>query len=135
MNEGDRPGNTKDRILIVDDNQNNVEIIATRLQFRGYEVRGVATGPQAVDEVRRDPPDLILIDRVPDGGTLDVVRQIKERQDCPFIPTIVVLANDATQDELSALDAGADQVITKPINFPALEGRIRALLRIKRLID
>jgi diguanylate cyclase (GGDEF)-like protein len=124
------------RILVVDDNQDNVEIICTRLRFRGYEVDAAADGKEALEKVRAQPPDLILLDlMLPDIDGYEISRRIKGDERLPFIPIILVTARDSTQDKVAGLDAGADDYLTKPINFPELEARVRSMLRIKRLQD
>lgn len=124
------------RILVVDDNQDNIEIIATRLRFRGYEILEASDGTQALQHVRDSAPDLILLDvMLPDIDGYEISRRIKGADDLPFIPIILVTARDSTQDKVAGLDAGADDYLTKPINFPELEARVRSMLRIKRLQD
>jgi two-component system, cell cycle response regulator len=124
------------RILVVDDNQDNVEIIATRLRFRGYSMEEASDGQQALRRVRENPPDLILLDvMLPDIDGYEISRRIKGDPTLPFIPIILVTARDTTQDKVMGLDAGADDYLTKPINFPELEARVRSMLRIKRLQD
>jgi two-component system, cell cycle response regulator len=86
--------------------------------------------------VRDGRPDLILLDvMLPDIDGYEISRRIKGAQDLPFIPIILVTARDSTQDKVAGLDAGADDYLTKPINFPELEARVRSMLRIKRLQD
>jgi diguanylate cyclase (GGDEF)-like protein len=124
------------RILVVDDNADNVEIIATRLRFRGYEIFEATNGEAALNSVRSDKPDLILLDvMLPDIDGYEIARRIKGADDLPFIPIILVTARDSTQDKVTGLDAGADDYLTKPINFPELEARVRSMLRIKALQD
>jgi two-component system cell cycle response regulator len=124
------------RILVVDDNQDNIEIIATRLRYRGYEILEAGDGEQALALVREAAPDLILLDvMLPDIDGYEISRRIKGAEDLPFIPIILVTARDSTQDKVAGLDAGADDYLTKPINFPELEARVRSMLRIKRLQD
>jgi two-component system, cell cycle response regulator len=124
------------RILVVDDNQDNIEIIATRLRFRGYEILEASDGEQALALVRERAPDLLLLDvMLPDIDGYEISRRIKGADDLPFIPIILVTARDSTQDKVAGLDAGADDYLTKPINFPELEARVRSMLRIKRLQD
>ena len=124
------------RILVVDDNQDNIEIIATRLRYRGYEILEAGDGEQALALVREAAPDLILLDvMLPDIDGYEISRRIKGSDDLPFIPIILVTARDSTQDKVAGLDAGADDYLTKPINFPELEARVRSMLRIKRLQD
>jgi two-component system, cell cycle response regulator len=124
------------RILIVDDNQDNIDIISTRLRFRGYDILEASDGSQALDLVLREAPDLILLDvMLPDIDGYEISRRIKGSTQLPYIPIILVTARDSTQDKVTGLDAGADDYLTKPINFPELEARVRSMLRIKRLQD
>lgn len=130
------PNGPQGRILVVDDNQDNIEIIATRLRFRGYDMEEAADGKQALELVHQNPPDLILLDvMLPDIDGYEISRRIKGNEELPFIPIILVTARDSTQDKVMGLDAGADDYLTKPINFPELEARVRSMLRIKRLQD
>ncbi len=127
---------TLGRILVVDDNRDNVEIIATRLRFRGYEVDEAMHGEEALAQVCQNPPDLILLDvMLPDIDGYEISRRIKGDDRLPYIPIILVTARDSTQDKITGLDAGADDYLTKPINVPELEARVRSMLRIKRLQD
>ncbi|MEJ2503842.1 MAG: diguanylate cyclase [Gemmatimonadota bacterium] len=123
-------------ILVVDDNPDNLEIISTRLEFRGYRVATADRGDKAIDLVHETGPDLILLDiMMPDMDGYEVARRIRSTDDIPYIPIIVVTARDSTEDKVTGLDAGADDYLTKPINFPELEARVRSMLRIKRLQD
>lgn len=132
--EPDRNG--PPRILVVDDNRDDAEIIALRLRYRGYEVDQAGTGEAALDEVFRQPPDLLLLDiMLPDIDGFEVSRRIKGEDSLPFIPIILVTARDTTEDKVSGFEAGADDYLTKPINFAELEARVRSMLRIKRLQD
>ena len=129
-------GRQPNRILVVDDNPDNVEIVSARLRSVGYEVVPASDGESALDEVRRQPPDLILLDvMLPGINGYEVAKVVKEAEDLPFIPIILVTARDSTQDKVAGLDAGADDYLPKPINFPELEARVRSMLRIKRLQD
>src|SRR5687767_13087698 len=124
------------RILVVDDNQDNIEIIATRLRYRGYEIIEASDGAQALALVQETAPDLILLDvMLPDIDGYEISRRIKGSESLPFIPIILVTARDSTQDKVTGLDAGADDYLPKPINYPELEARVRSMLRIKRLQD
>jgi two-component system, cell cycle response regulator len=133
------------RILIVDDQPDNLIILRARLEARGYITRAAHDGEEALaalgalgssDAVRPavELPDLILLDvRLPKIGGLEVVRRIKQDSRLPFIPVIMQTALDASEDKIHGFEAGADDYITKPINFPELEARVRSLLRIKSL--
>jgi two-component system, cell cycle response regulator len=132
---GEAPGESA-LILVVDDNPDNLEIISTRLRFRGYDVLVAERGEEAIAKVHGEAPDLILLDiMMPDMDGYEVARRIRAERDLPYIPIIVVTARDSTEDKVTGLDAGADDYLTKPINFPELEARVRSMLRIKRLQD
>ncbi len=132
---GEAPGTTP-LILVVDDNPDNLEIISTRLRFRGYNVALAERGEEAIAKIRSSEPDLILLDiMMPDMDGYEVARRVRAQKDIGYIPIIVVTARDSTEDKVTGLDAGADDYLTKPINFPELEARVRSMLRIKRLQD
>ena len=131
-NGPDRP----ERILVVDDHPDNLEIIAVRLSSRGFHIETATNGQEALDMVLAEPPHLILLDvMMPLLDGYEVSRRIKNDESLPYIPIILVTARDSTQDKVEGLDAGADDYLTKPINFPELEARVRSMLRIKRLQD
>src|SRR6202162_1537291 len=125
------------RILVVDDHEDNIELLRARLEARGYIVEGASDGQAALDAVERSCPDLILLDvMMPKMDGMEVVRRLKakrESKELPFIPVIMQTALDSTENKVEGLDAGADDYITKPINFAELEARVKALLRIKQL--
>jgi diguanylate cyclase (GGDEF)-like protein len=127
----------KYRILIVDDHEDNIELLRARLEARGYIVDGANDGQQALDQVDRVHPDLILLDvMMPKMDGMEVVRRLKAKiasNELPFIPVIMQTALDSTENKVEGLDAGADDYITKPINFAELEARVNSLLRIKAL--
>jgi two-component system cell cycle response regulator len=132
--EKDKAGTSKKRILVVDDHEDNVEVLRARLEARGYEVEGAMNGQSALDTVQRWCPDLILLDvMMPDMDGLEVVRRLKADRKLPFIPVIMQTALDSTERMVAGLEAGADDYVTKPINFAELEARVRSLLRIKKL--
>jgi two-component system cell cycle response regulator len=124
------------RILVVDDHEDNVEVLRVRLEARGYEVQGAPDGEAALEIVDRWVPDLVLLDvMMPKVDGLEVVRRIKASESLPFIPVIMQTALDSTEKMVAGLAAGADDYVTKPINFAELEARIKSLLRIKALQD
>jgi len=124
------------RILVVDDVADNVEILRTRLESLGYEVAVATDGEQALEAVRADPPDLLLLDiMMPKIDGLEVVRRIKADPTLPFIPVVLVTAKANPRDVVAGLDAGGDDYLTKPVDHAALVARVRAMLRIKSLHD
>jgi len=129
--------NSKKKILVVDDHEDNIELLRARLEARGYEVHGANDGHAALEAVQRICPDLILLDvMMPKMDGMEVVRRLKAKiasKELPFIPVIMQTALDSTENKVEGLDAGADDYITKPINFAELEARVNSLLRIKTL--
>ena len=126
--------NEKYRILVVDDHEDNIELLRARLEARGYEVYGANDGQAALEQVEHVCPDLILLDvMMPKMDGMEVVRRLKTNKNLPFIPVIMQTALDSTENKVEGLDAGADDYITKPINFAELEARVNSLLRIKAL--
>jgi diguanylate cyclase (GGDEF)-like protein len=124
----------KKRILVVDDHEDNIELLRARLEARGYEIHAASDGQAALDQVDRVLPDLILLDvMMPKMDGMEVVRRLKADKNLPFIPVIMQTALDTTANKVEGLDAGADDYITKPINFAELEAKVNALLRIKSL--
>lgn len=136
MSQPGVPPAEETRILVVDDHPDNVEILDARLSSRGYVVETARDGVEALDKVQANPPHLILCDvMMPQMDGYEVSRRIKNDEALPYIPIILVTARDSTQDKVEGLEAGADDYLTKPINFPELEARVRSMLRIKRLQD
>jgi two-component system, cell cycle response regulator len=129
-------GARRKHILVIDDQADNVELLRARLDARGYQVSTALSGEEGLAIVGREHPDLILLDvMMPVVGGKEVARRIKSDSSLPFIPIIMQTALDSTQDRVEGLDAGADDYITKPINFAELEARIRSMLRVKALQD
>src|SRR5450756_1179871 len=128
---------TKGRILVVDDHEDNIELLRARFEARGYEVQGASDGQAALDAVPIFCPDLILLDvMMPKMNGMEVVRRLKikrENKEIPFIPVIMQTALDSTENKVEGLDAGAEDYVTKPINFAELEARVNSHLRIKKL--
>jgi adenylate cyclase len=124
------------RILVVDDNPANLEILETRLARQGYEVITARDGDEALISARQQAPDLILLDvMMPGKDGIQVCRELKADPSLPFMPIILVTAKAAPDDIVAGLDAGGDEYITKPVDHAALVARVRSLLRIKTLHD
>jgi adenylate cyclase len=124
------------RILIVDDNETNRDILRTRLGRQGYELVEAADGEEAMAAAREHLPDLILLDvMMPKVDGIEACRQLKADANLPFIPIILVTAKADTKDVVAGLEAGADEYLTKPVDQAALAARVKSMLRIKELTD
>ena len=122
------------RILVVDDHEDNIEVLKVRLESWGYLTASAYNGADALKYVESTPPDLILLDvMMPEMDGNEVARRIKGNAALPFIPIIMQTALDSTDSKVEGLEAGADDYITKPIDFAELKARLRSMLRIKRL--
>jgi adenylate cyclase len=127
---------TPARILIADDNPDNLEIFRTRLAAHGYEVLVAVDGEEALSLVRAHMPDLLLLDfMMPKMDGLDVCRHIRADPSLPFMPIIMITAKASTEDVVAALNAGADEYLTKPVDHGSLVARVKSMLRIKALTD
>src|SRR4029079_9961502 len=92
------------------------------------------SGREALNKVEASPPELILLDvMMPEMDGFEVARRIKGNDELPFIPIIMQTALDATENKVEGLEAGADDYITKPIDFAELRARLTSMLRLKRL--
>jgi adenylate cyclase len=124
------------RILVVDDNETNRDILVTRLTKHGYETLQAADGEEALVSAAQHRPDLMLLDvEMPKLDGFEVCRRLKKDPAMPFMPIILCTARAASQDVVTGLDAGADEYLTKPIDQAALVARVRSMLRIKELHD
>ena len=124
------------RILVVDDNPANLEILETRLARQGYQVITAKDGDEALQIARAQTPDLILLDvMMPGKDGIEVCRELKTDEGLPFMPIILVTAKADPVDIVAGLDAGGDEYITKPVDHAALVARVRSILRIKALHD
>src|SRR5919109_1094785 len=124
------------RILIVDDNEMNRDILVTRLDTQGYELLQACDGEEALAAATQHLPDLILLDvMMPKIDGMEVCRRLKCDPQLPFMPIILVTAKAASSDVVAGLEAGADEYLTKPIDQMALVARVKSVLRIKELHD
>ena len=115
------------RVLIVDDEPNIIGTVAPLLRARGYDVFAAMTGRAALEAFERDKPDLVVLDLgLPDMDGVDVCLTLRQTSS---IPILVLSARGAEGDKVRALDAGADDYVTKPFGSEELLARIRAGLR------
>jgi len=114
-------------ILVVDDEPQILRVMRATLPARGYEVRTAPGGAEALDELQKEIPDLIILDLVmPNVSGLEVCRRVREFSS---VPIIVLSAKEFESDKVAALDMGADDYITKPFGLDELLARVRAMLR------
>jgi len=114
-------------VLIVEDDRKTLRVFATCLEAEGYSVTDAGSGHRAIEEVRTRNPDVILLDLgLPDIDGLALVPTIREHTATPII---VVSAREQDADKVKALDAGANDYLTKPFSVPELLARIRVALR------
>ena len=124
------------RILIVDDNETNRDILVTRLATQGYDLSQAADGEEALVAAKEQLPDLILLDiMMPKIDGIEVCRRIKGDKSMPFTPIILVTAKADTKDVVEGLNAGADEYLTNPVDQTSLIARVKSVLRIKELHD
>ncbi len=124
------------RILVADDDWLNRDMLTTYLTTSGCEVIPAADGEAALEAIRERLPDLALVDvQMPRMDGLALCRALKSSPETRFVPVIIVTALDSEDEELKALEAGADDFITKPYKSVILLTRVRSLLRIKKLHD
>jgi len=123
-------------ILVVDDQRANVEMAAELLRVRGYRVDTAVSGEEALERVRSEPPDLLVMDIVMPGlDGYEVCRRLRAREETALLPIVLVTSLDPYAERLKGIEAGADDFLSKPVNWPELFARVRALLRVKSLQD
>jgi CheY-like chemotaxis protein len=119
-------------ILIVDDNPTNLKLLCFLLAARGYEVRSAGTGEDALTVLDHFQPRLILVDlQLPGIDGLTLTRMLRERPTTREIAIVAVTAYAMQGDEQTALDAGCDGYITKPIDTRALPERVAHYLTLR----
>jgi len=124
------------RILIVDDNETNRDILKTRLTVHGYDLLQAGDGEEALAVVKECYPDLVLLDvMMPKLDGIEVCRRLKADPALPFIAVILVTAKSDSRDVVAGLEAGADEYLTKPVDQLALVARVKSMLRLKDLHD
>jgi class 3 adenylate cyclase len=124
------------RILVVDDQRANLEMLAGVLQARGYEVLTAMSGEAALDQVRSQNPDIVVSDiLMPQMDGYELCRRLRAEPATTLLPVILVTSLDPQGERVNGIEAGADDFLSKPLNWEELFARVNSLLRIKRLQD
>lgn len=124
------------KILLVEDNPDNSDMLIRRLERRNYQIVHAVSGEQALEMARTVCPDLILMDmRLPGMDGWTVTAQLKADPETSSILIIGLSAHALTQDREKALQAGCDDYETKPVEFPRLLQKIEAILERNQLAD
>jgi CheY-like chemotaxis protein len=118
------------KILLVEDNEMNRDMLSRRLERKGYQVQIAVDGGQGVAMARSEKPDLILMDMsLPILDGWEATRQIKADPETARIPVIALTAHAMSGDRENAIAAGCDDYDTKPVELPRLLAKIEALLK------
>lgn len=126
----------KKKILVVDDTPMNVKLLVDLLGFHDYEVVTASSGIEALEQVTKERPDLLLLDvMMPGMSGYEVCQKIRGDPETAVLPVIMVTALDPAQERVHGIEAGADDFLPKPINKTELLARVRSLLRVKDLHD
>ena len=122
----------KEKILIVDDEEDILELLRYNLAREGYQIEAAESGEKTLKKVRTDPPELIVLDlMLPGIDGLEVAKTLKNDPKTQDIPIIMLTAKGEEADVVAGLELGADDYITKPFSPRVLLARVRAVLRRK----
>jgi len=117
-------------ILVVDDEKKIVDIVKAYLEREGYAVMAAYDGKTALETVKRQPPDLVILDlMLPQVSGWDVCRALRTDTTIPTMPIIMLTARDDVTDKIIGLELGADDYVTKPFDPKELVSRVKAVLR------
>lgn len=124
------PNATKGRVLVVEDENEIAEFVATELRFEGFDVRVEHDGMRGLMAARNDPPDVILLDwMLPGMDGLEVCKRLRQTSD---VPIIMLTAKGETKDKVEGLNSGANDYLPKPFDLEELIARVNAQLRARK---
>ena len=123
-------------LLVVDDSEMNRDMLARRLERRGYTVAAAEHGRQALDMIAAQPYDLVVLDiMMPGMSGLDVLKELRRQHAATALPVIMATAKDQSEDIVTALQLGANDYVTKPLDFPVLLARVQTQLSLKQAMQ
>ncbi len=124
------------RIVVVDDSPASTDTLARQMALEGWDVRAFNDPFEALEAIRADPPDLLLLDvMMPGMNGLAVLKAVRAQPPTADLPVIMLTALDEADDVVRGLDLGANDYLTKPPQFEILAARVRTQLKLKRLQD
>src|SRR5437773_125989 len=123
-------------ILVVDDIAANARLLQRLLTRDGHRVLFAQDGEEALERVRHDHPDLVLMDVImPTLDGFETCRRLKSNAETRLVPVVLVTALQGSHERVRGLEVGADDFLSRPVNTAELTARVRSLLRIKRFTD
>lgn len=127
---------TAGKILVVDDEPENIDVLTRVMESDGYDVISASNGTLALDAVIRERPDIVLMDvNMPAVNGFEVCRVLKREAATRLLPVVLITGLTAAEDRIRGIDAGADDFLSKPFAIDELRARVRSLMRLKRYTD
>lgn len=121
------------RLVVADDQDDLLDMMVDALGMEGYQVRGARNGAEALDMVKADPPDIVVLDlNMPQKTGFEVCKELKDDPSFQHLPIIMLSGTTELDDKVQGMELGADDFVTKPVNLVELLARIRMILRRTR---